>query len=182
MADIIQFRRGDAAAWVSANTVLAVGEIGFETDTTKLKLGDGVTSWNTLLYYNGAFDVENDLTPSLGGPLDTNDKTIDGSSYKQAPDQATGVIDYSLGDMVEITAAGDLTLSYTGFVTGNVCAMIVDVVNFGDWTISYPVGTEFSAATAPTFTAGGRDRLLVTKDNADTYTITVIAQAISVVI
>ena len=43
----IQFelRRGTTAQWVSANTLLAVGEFGLELDTMRLKLGDGVHHW-----------------------------------------------------------------------------------------------------------------------------------------
>lgn len=47
-----QFRRGTAAAWTSANPVLAAGELGLETDTSQFKIGDGTTVW-TLLPYGG---------------------------------------------------------------------------------------------------------------------------------
>lgn len=47
---MIQFRRGTAAAWTSANPVLANGEPGFESDTNKLKIGDGTTAWTSLAY------------------------------------------------------------------------------------------------------------------------------------
>jgi hypothetical protein len=50
MAVRIQFRRGTAAEWTSANPTLAAGELGYETDTTKFKLGDGSTNWTTLTY------------------------------------------------------------------------------------------------------------------------------------
>jgi hypothetical protein len=46
----IQFRRDIAAAWTSANPTLAVGEIGLETDTSKWKVGNGSTAWNSLAY------------------------------------------------------------------------------------------------------------------------------------
>jgi hypothetical protein len=45
-----QFRRGTATEWTSANTVLAAGEMGIETDTDLFKIGDGTTSWNVLSY------------------------------------------------------------------------------------------------------------------------------------
>ncbi len=41
-------RRDTAANWSSVNPVLASGEIGFATDTGVLKIGDGVTAWNSL--------------------------------------------------------------------------------------------------------------------------------------
>lgn len=43
-------RRGTAATWTSVNPVLLAGEIGFETDTRKIKVGNGVTVWNSLSY------------------------------------------------------------------------------------------------------------------------------------
>ena len=46
----IQFRRDTAANWTSTNPTLAIGEIGLETDTTKWKLGNGSTAWNSLAY------------------------------------------------------------------------------------------------------------------------------------
>jgi hypothetical protein len=46
----IQLRRGTAASWTSANPTLAAGEFGFETDTGKAKIGNGVTAWNSLAY------------------------------------------------------------------------------------------------------------------------------------
>jgi Major tropism determinant N-terminal domain len=47
---VFQFRRGTAAQWTSANTVLASGEFGLETDTARFKVGDGTTAWNSLGY------------------------------------------------------------------------------------------------------------------------------------
>jgi len=51
MTATIQVRRGTAAQWTSANTVLAAGEIGFETDTNKHKIGDGTSTWSQLVYF-----------------------------------------------------------------------------------------------------------------------------------
>jgi hypothetical protein len=50
MTSVIQIKRGTASAWTSANTVLAAGEVGFETDTKKMKVGDGSTAWTSLTY------------------------------------------------------------------------------------------------------------------------------------
>lgn len=51
MATRMQQRRGTAAQWTSANPVLAAGEIGFEIDTNKFKLGDGINQWADLSYF-----------------------------------------------------------------------------------------------------------------------------------
>jgi hypothetical protein len=55
ISGIIQPRRGTAAAWAAANTILTTGETGYETDTKKEKTGDGTTPWNDLDY---AFTVD----------------------------------------------------------------------------------------------------------------------------
>ena len=52
MASIIQIRRDTASDWTSANPTLAQGELGLETDTLKLKAGDGTTAWTSLAYYS----------------------------------------------------------------------------------------------------------------------------------
>lgn len=48
--DQLLHRRGTAAQWTSANPTLGSGEMGFETDTRRFKLGDGVTAWTSLGY------------------------------------------------------------------------------------------------------------------------------------
>jgi len=48
----LQFRRGTAAQWTADNPLLAVGEMGIESDTELFKIGDGVKRW-ILLPYGG---------------------------------------------------------------------------------------------------------------------------------
>ena len=50
MGTQIQFRRGTAAEWTAADTLLLAGEIGFETNTRKFKIGDGTNKWTSLDY------------------------------------------------------------------------------------------------------------------------------------
>lgn len=55
MANVVTYqrfwqRRDTAANWTAANPTLASGEFGYETDTKKLKIGDGSTAWNSLAY------------------------------------------------------------------------------------------------------------------------------------
>ena len=63
MADQIQLRRDTAANWTSANPILASGEFGIETNTLKIKVGDGTTAWTSLDYfaYASLSDI-NDVT------------------------------------------------------------------------------------------------------------------------
>ncbi len=53
MATKIQIRRDTAANWTSNDPVLSVGEQGFETDSNKMKIGDGVSAWSALAYMAG---------------------------------------------------------------------------------------------------------------------------------
>lgn len=53
MANRIQIRRDISSNWTSANPILAQGEMGLETDTSKFKFGDGTTAWSSLTY-NGS--------------------------------------------------------------------------------------------------------------------------------
>lgn len=67
MAVQIQFRRGTASEWESVDPILAVAEMGIETDTNLFKIGDGVQTWTELDYgglrgYNGS----NGFTGSIG--------------------------------------------------------------------------------------------------------------------
>lgn len=45
-----RIRRDTAANWTTNNPTLALGEPGLETDTRKVKYGDGVTPWTDLHY------------------------------------------------------------------------------------------------------------------------------------
>lgn len=49
----IQLRHDTADNWTSANPTLKAGEIGIETNTNKMKIGDGNTAWNSLSYFGG---------------------------------------------------------------------------------------------------------------------------------
>jgi len=50
---VIKSRAGTAAQWTSANPVLALGEMGVETDTQRSKFGDATTAWSSLSYSVG---------------------------------------------------------------------------------------------------------------------------------
>ena len=52
MSTIIQYRRDTATNWTNANPTLLDGEVGYEKDTGKVKVGDGSTAWTALAYYS----------------------------------------------------------------------------------------------------------------------------------
>lgn len=46
-------RRGTKQQWETTNPVLSVGEIGFSINENVIKVGDGLTAWNSLPSVNG---------------------------------------------------------------------------------------------------------------------------------
>lgn len=65
MTTRIRLRRDTAATWASVNPILLDTEPGVETDTGKLKIGDGSTAWNDLDYFDNRLNqaITTNLTP-----------------------------------------------------------------------------------------------------------------------
>lgn len=58
MTTSIRLRRDQAVDWASVNPVLGNGEPGFEDDTGKFKIGNGVSRWLDLDYFSPSSIVE----------------------------------------------------------------------------------------------------------------------------
>ncbi len=67
----MQQRKGTAAQWISTNSgqgpVLNAGEIGFEMDTNKFKIGDGVNHWVDLNYFIDGEGALAEITALIDG-------------------------------------------------------------------------------------------------------------------
>ena len=70
MATRMQQRRGTASQWTSSNEgsgpILNAGEIGWESDTNKFKIGDGVSYWSALDYFS---DINSTVNPAFGSSI-----------------------------------------------------------------------------------------------------------------
>jgi len=76
----IKLRRDTAANWLAADPVLSIAEPGLETDTNKIKSGDGTSHWSSLPYANGGGTVS--YTPATasdwtGTPPTTIQEALD---------------------------------------------------------------------------------------------------------
>lgn len=82
----IQLRRGKAAFWTDANPILRPGEPGFETDTGKIKIGDGKTFWRELEYFTGLnLDPGEDDATAMALILDHLDDPTPHPVYDDGP-------------------------------------------------------------------------------------------------
>jgi hypothetical protein len=74
MATRMQQRRGTASQWSTANPILNAGEMGWESDTNKFKIGDGTNHWADLDYF---IDQSSTVNPSFGTSIIFEGATAD---------------------------------------------------------------------------------------------------------
>lgn len=77
----MQQRRDTAANWASANPTLLSGELGYESDTGKWKVGNGSTAWSSLAYSFSNVVVIDGGNFATGGSAVSTSSTIDGGSF-----------------------------------------------------------------------------------------------------
>lgn len=96
--DLIQVRRDTASNWTASNPILASGELGLETNTGYIKIGNGSTVWSSLPYLN------------MTGPQ--------GAQGAQGPQGATGPVAGSANQVVykdgSNNASGSSSLTFDG--------------------------------------------------------------------
>jgi len=180
MADLIQIRRDTASNWTSANTVLAQGELGAETDTSKIKIGDGSTVWNSLGYLidaGGYITATSTNTLSnktlaattLSGQLTGADQTVSAINLKDygeitnALGNTTGAktIDLTAGNSVTATTTGATTWTFSNpTASDELCSFSLKLVNGGSAAQNWPSSVDWPSATAPTLTTSGTDVLV----------------------
>jgi hypothetical protein len=107
----IQIRRGtatpSASQWTSE--VLYAGELGYETDTGKFKIGDGITAWSSLPY---ASVIPSELTEIVQDIIGVN--IISGSGISVSYNDSNGNTTISLNNPdIKVSDITDLTASAT---------------------------------------------------------------------
>jgi hypothetical protein len=148
----IQVRRGTASQWTSANPTLAAGEWGYETDTNKVKIGNGSTAWNSL-GYQGAGDIEGVTAGtglSGGGTSGTVTVSIDTSVTVDLTTAQT-LTNKSLTDpKINLAFDAQTGTTYTTVLNDN--GQVVTMNNASANTLSiptnasvaYPIGTQIN--------------------------------------
>jgi hypothetical protein len=159
----MQVRRDSAADWTSNDPTLLAGEIGFEEDTGKGKIGDGVTAWSGLSYTWTASD-----SPTGKSNLTTQYRIVYVDSAGVVTESAT----------IITNATGDLIVSkdiQTGGFHANISTKtdnytVTDTDN--EYTIEVETGATDKTITLPT-AADNQNRILniVKKDSGAGYVI-----------
>ena len=80
MAVQIQFRRGTASEWTTADPTLAAGELAIETDTDFYKIGDGSTAWTSLGYSSLPSGTAPLASPTFTGTVTMADLVVNGTT------------------------------------------------------------------------------------------------------
>ncbi len=157
----MQQRRGTAAQWISTNSgngpILNAGEIGFETDTNKFKIGDGTNHWINLDYF---IDANSTVNPAFGSSIVFEGATANAFETTVAVTDPTADRTITLPDASgtvvladgsgNVTVSGDLTVSGT-------------TTTINSTTINATTGMVFEGATANDF----ETTLTVTDPTAD---------------
>jgi hypothetical protein len=115
----IQLRRDTAANWSTNNPTPSAGEPCFETDTGKLKIGDGITAYNSLPYQGGTSDtaVTTDTAQTISGKKTfTNDIIINQWNSNVSPIRETH-IDLSNGNRNTFISASGTDKTFGMYTT-----------------------------------------------------------------
>jgi hypothetical protein len=171
----IQIRRGTASQWTSTNPTLASGEQGYETDTGKMKIGNGSTAWNSLSYaITGATGTVTSITAGTGLSggtitstgtiaIDSTVATLTGSQTLTNKTLTTPIIS-------SISNSGTVTLP-TGSVT---LASLTGTETFTNKTLTdAKINLGFDAETASYTAVLANSSQVVTMDNASANTFSI---------
>lgn len=79
-----------AAALAAANPVLLKGEVVYESDTRKRKIGDGITAWNNLPYESDSDTTASSLVIECGQPDTSTFTRVDDAALRLT--QANGLL------------------------------------------------------------------------------------------
>ena len=156
----IQLKHGLAASWTEKNPVLLAGEIGIETDTLKMKVGDGASNWSALGYLGAN---ANDILAIINENRDSC-TTVEVAKGQSDTEALATISNPKNGDTAVLVKAisGDKK-SYTAFVYDNAWKAMDGNYNasnvYFDKDLTYTVqfGTLAQPSGSGTFSAAGKN-------------------------
>ncbi len=173
----MQQRRGTAAQWTAADPILAAGEIGFETDTGKFKIGNGSSIWSALSYFADSQDfssanvVMNSEKGSANGVAPLNADGLIPLAYMAKLIEGTSV---NLDTFAEVATAIEALQEHEAATT-----QIHGITDTSDLVISSQLSSAISVHNLLTENIHGIEDTaeLATKDYADTAAATAASSA-----
>ena len=155
----IQLKHGLAAKWTERNPVLLAGEVGIETDTLKMKVGDGKSNWSALGYLGAD---ANDILAIINENRDscTTVTVAEGQSDTEALATISNPKNGDTAILVKVIS-GDKK-SYTAFVYDNAWKAMDGNYNASnvyfdkDLTYTVGIGTLAKPSSSATFNAAGK--------------------------
>jgi hypothetical protein len=201
MTSRLQNRRDTAANWTTNNPTLAAGEIGYETDTGKLKIGTGSDNWTTLGYtQNGTVTSIVAGTGLTGGTITStgtvaiatsqSDLVIKGfeEDVNVVASAATGTINLEVETAsvwyytTNATANHTLNIRYSSGVSLNTALAVGDAItvvwmNTNGATAYYPNVIQIDGTTVTPKIQGGTAIAAGNASSIDVYVFTIIKTA-----
>jgi hypothetical protein len=115
----LQLRADTAANWTSVNPILLANELGRETDTGKIKIGNGTSTWTSLAYQAWATLPVAVNAGGTGQTSYTNGQLLIGNTTGNTLTKAT----LTAGSGVAITnGTGSITVAASGIANANIAA------------------------------------------------------------
>jgi hypothetical protein len=171
MATRMQQRRGTAAQWTSANPILNAGEMGWESDTNKFKIGDGINHWADLDYF---IDQSSTVNPSFGSSITFEGLTANAYETTIAVTDPTAdrtiTFPDASGSVVVADGSGNVTVSGNLTVQGTtttVDSTTINVVN----SFTFEGSTANAYETTLQVTDPTADRTITLPDASGTLAI-----------
>lgn len=164
----LQLRADTAANWTAANPTLLANEVGLETDTKKLKVGNGSSAWNSLAYFPSIVSggtVLGNLEIGTTGTLTFEGSTADGFETTLAvtnptadrtitlPNQSGTVVVSGNASIVDADIAANAEIAVSKLADGSARQLLqTDAAGTGvEWTSNVDIPGTLDVTGAATF-------------------------------
>jgi hypothetical protein len=154
MATKIQVRRDSSADWTTINPVLSEGEIGFETNTGKFKIGNGSSAWSALSYFGGEVDLSTYLTISSASTTYLTQASASATYLAQSSATSPAYLPFVSGSYYKSPGANNSGISCN-----------LNSTNFGHFYVGQTTSFDRIGCSTGTVTTAGTARLGIYTDS-----------------
>jgi hypothetical protein len=151
MAYRIVLRQDTATNWQENNPTLLSGEFGFETDTNKLKLGNGTSPWNSLSYYLPGPTGPTGPTGAFVSPFVGNVNIVSGQAWVSST-IATTTIDWNNGNVQTHTLSANTTFTFANPQNGATYILVLRQGSSGGYSVTWPT-ISWASSSVPVVTS-----------------------------